>query len=397
MKLFTDLSASSTDAFFSSSESTMFAEHGLVEKKVFAMASYTTLGGRTIKDVRIGYETYGKLNAARDNVILIAHFFSGSSHAAGRYTLDDKDAGYWDAIIGPGKAIDTDKYFVISSDTLANMNPKDPNVITTGPASIDPDTGKPYGMRFPIVTIRDFVNVQKALVDSLGINKLHAVAGPSMGSMQAMEWGAAYPDMVERVIAVIPAGLEADAYLIATANTWMSAIKLDPNWNSGDYYGKQEPVDGVVLALKLITLGGRHYEWAGAACGRRAACADNDLLQSFDSQYGIETVLDVVSADRSRFIDANSLIYTARACQIFSLGHQGNSLHGVEKMKSRVLLIPGTSDLLMFPAYAERARDALRAAGKQVEYVELEGEGGHFDGLLIIDRVAAMLKDFIEN
>src|SRR5215207_5505268 len=175
----------------------------LVQKNVFELPSYVTLHGATIRNIRIGWESYGTLNEARDNVVLVTHYFSGTSHAAGRYKSDDSLPGYWDAIIGPGKPIDTDKYFVISSDTLVNMNVKDPNVVTTGPASINPDTGQPYGMRFPIVTIRDFVNVQKALLDSLGITKLHAVAGPSMGSLQAFEWGAAYPEMVRRLITVI--------------------------------------------------------------------------------------------------------------------------------------------------------------------------------------------------
>src|SRR5207244_6347989 len=142
-----------------------------VEKKTVAMPAYATGGRTTIKGVRVGYETYGTLNAARDNVVLVAHFYSGNSHAAGKYAASDPAPGYWDAIIGSGKPIDTDRFFVVSSDTLVNLNLKDPNTITTGPASIDPDTGKAYGMTFPIVTIRDFVNVQKALLDSLGITR----------------------------------------------------------------------------------------------------------------------------------------------------------------------------------------------------------------------------------
>ena len=136
------------------------AQDLLVEKKTFELPTYTTAGGKTIKNVRIGWEAYGKLNADKSNAILVPHFFSGTSHAAGKYKPDDKAAGYWDSIIGPGKAIDTNTYYVISADTLVNLNFKDPNVVTTGPASINPETGKPYGLTFPIVTIRDFVNVQ---------------------------------------------------------------------------------------------------------------------------------------------------------------------------------------------------------------------------------------------
>ena len=145
----------------------------LVEKQVFISEDFVTFGGETIPEVRVGWEAYGELNEEKDNVILITHFFSGTSHAAGRYQESDPMPGYWDAIIGPGKAIDTNKYYVISSDTLVNQSPYDPNVVTTGPASINPETGKPYGLDFPVVTIRDFVNVQKLLLDNLGIDKLH--------------------------------------------------------------------------------------------------------------------------------------------------------------------------------------------------------------------------------
>jgi protein-S-isoprenylcysteine O-methyltransferase Ste14 len=166
----------------------------VVEKQVFEMPLFKTFGGQHIKDVKVGWEAYGTLNEDKSNVILITHYFSGSSHAAGKYNSDDAATGYWDSIIGPGKAIDTDRFYVVSVDTLANLNAYDPNVITTGPASINPDTGKPYGLDFPVVTIRDFVNVQKALLESLGISKLYAVIGPSMGSMQAIDWATAYPD-----------------------------------------------------------------------------------------------------------------------------------------------------------------------------------------------------------
>ena len=176
--------------------------------------------------MKVGWEAYGTLNADKSNAILITHFFSANSHAAGKYKADDKAAGYWDAIIGPGKPLDTDKYFILSSDTLVNLNAKDPNTVTTGPASVDPDTGQPYGLTFPIVTIRDFVNVQKALLDSLGITKLHAVMGASMGALQVYEWAASYPHMVARAIPVIGGG-ESDGYLIAWLDLSADLIRAD--------------------------------------------------------------------------------------------------------------------------------------------------------------------------
>jgi len=226
--------------------SPLHAYDGVVEKKTFTLPSYVTVGGKTIKGVKIGWESYGSLNTDKSNAILITHYFSGTSHAAGKYKVNG-EAGYWDAIIGPGKPLDTDKYFILSSDTLVNLNAKNPNVITTGPATINPLTRKRYGRSFPIVAIRDFVNVQKALVESLGISKLHAVMGASMGALQAYEWASSYPGMVGNVIPVIGAG-DADGWAIAWLHMWAAPILLDPNWNNGYYYGKAGPVAGLSAA-----------------------------------------------------------------------------------------------------------------------------------------------------
>ena len=371
------------------------AYDGLVEKRVFTMPSYTTVGGKTIKKVKIGYETYGKLNAACDNAIFIAHFFSGTSHAAGKYKADDKAAGYWDYLIGAGKAIDTDKYFVVSADTLVNLNTKDPNVITTGPASIDPDTGKPYGMSFPVVTMRDFVNTQKALADQLGIRKFVAVMGASMGSLQAMEWAAAYPEMVERVVPVIPGGVEANPYLIEMLHTWAAPIVNDPNWNRGDYYGRVEPSKGLAEALKLVTFNARHYGWAQKTFGRKWAAADKDPLASWDNKYAIEDTLDKAGAARAAVSDANSFLYLVRANQLFQVG-QGKTLEeGLARIKSRVLFMPAKSDLLLYPAYTTHAADLLRKQGNVVDVVEIDGDGGHLDGVFAVGPVADRIKAFL--
>ena len=215
--------------------SRLHAYDGIVEKKTFPLKNYVTVGGETIKDVKIGWESYGSLNADRSNAILITHYFSGTSHTAGKYKADDTGPGYWDAIVGPGRPLDTNQYFILSSDTLVNLNAKDENVITTGPYTIkNPSTHERYGMSFPIVTIRDFVNVQKALVESLGIRRLYAVMGASMGAMQAYEWASSYPAMVGKVIPVISAG-ETDGWQIAWLHMWEAPILLDPNWNNGDY------------------------------------------------------------------------------------------------------------------------------------------------------------------
>ena len=258
------------------------ADVGIVEKKVFAVPTYTTVGGKPIKNVRLGYETYGRLNAAGDNAIFVAHFFSGTSHAAGRYKADEKAAGYWDSIIGAGRAIDTNRYFVVSADTFVNLNTKDPNVTTTGPASNNPDTGRPYGSTFPVVTYRDSVNVHKQLLDSLGVKKLVAAVGASGGSLQAMEWGAAFPEFVERVVHVIGPGLDVHPYVIGLLDMWMLPIKNDPNWANGDYYGKAEPTFGVGQALKLVTLTALHYGWAERLHGYKWAATDKNPADAIE-------------------------------------------------------------------------------------------------------------------
>ncbi|MBK3735160.1 homoserine O-acetyltransferase [Azospirillum brasilense] len=372
------------------------AFEGLVEKKVFEMPSYTTVGGGTIKNVRIGWESYGKLNDAKDNVILVTHFFSGNSHAAGKYKMEDPAPGYWDSIIGPGKPLDTDKYFVISSDTLVNLSPKDPTVVTTGPASVNPDTGKPYGMSFPVVTIRDFVNIQKALLDSLDVKSLHAVMGGSMGSLQALEWGASHPEMVKRVVAVI-GGAEADPFLIGWLNLWAAPIRVDPNWQGGDYYGKAEPKAGLTEALKLVTLHARHWKWADATFGRGWAEDGKDPAASMNNQYAIEAWLDKAAAARAAVSDANHFLYLVKANQTFLVGGGGALDEGLAKIKAPVLLIPSADDLVFPPERAMHPlKDRLEKQGVSVTYTDaITTSLGHLDGIANIAKAGDTIASFM--
>ncbi|MCZ8125193.1 MAG: homoserine O-acetyltransferase [Magnetospirillum sp.] len=369
---------------------------GIVEKKIFEMPSYTTVGGATIPNLRVGWESYGRLNAARDNVVIVPHFFSGNSNAAGRYRAEQAAAGYWDGIIGPGKAIDTDKYFVISVDSLVNLNVRDGVTVSTGPASIEPGTNRPYGMRFPIVTIRDFVNVQKALLDQLGVASVHAAVGASMGSFQALEWAAAFPDFVKRVVPVIGVG-EADAYTIARLGMWAQPILMDPNFKNGDWYGGPEPTAGLAFALKMVTIDARHHGWADAAFGRRWAAIDRNPLASWENRFAIEATLDQVALARARASDANHFVYLVRANQLFVTGHRANLEEGLGQIKARALFVPAESDLLLVPAYAQKAVDILKRQGKQADLVAIPGNGGHLDGVLAMARVAARLKAFLDE
>lgn len=367
----------------------------IVEKQVFELPSYTTTGGEMIRDVRIGWEAYGTLNEAKDNVILITHFYSGNSHAAGRYT-DDGAPGYWDGIIGSGQPIDTDKYYVISSDTLVNLGANDPDVITTGPASIDPDTGEPYGMSFPIVTMRDFVEVQRHLLDSLEIDSLHAVMGASMGALQAYEWAAAYPDRVERVIPVIGSGW-ADGDLIAWLNIWSAPIKLDPNWNGGDYYDGEPPLEGLAESLKIVTLHANHWKWANSVFGRAWAEDDADPAESFDNLFAIEATLDAAGQARAKTSDANHFLYLAKANQLFYTGHGETLYEGLRAIEAPALIIHGVDDLLFPPAAIRETAAMIRSDGTEVDVVGIHGGRGHLDGVLSIGDAGDEIKAFLEK
>lgn len=366
-----------------------------VEKKVFELPSFTTQSGRTLKNVRVGWESYGTLNADKSNAVLICHFFSGNSHAAGKYAASDPAPGYWDAIVGPGKAIDTNKYFVLSSDTLVNLNTGDPKTTTTGPASTNPDTGKPYGLDFPVVTVRDFVEVQKALVESLGIKKLALVAGPSMGSLQTFEWAASHPEMVAKAMPVIGAG-EADAMLIAWLDVWAAPILVDPNWNNGDYYGKAPPLAGLAKALTAVTLQANHQDWANATFGRRPAKEGDEPGKALANKFQVQSVLDNAGMARAKLSDANHFLYLVKANQLFAAG--GTSLaDGMAKIKAPMLLITQPKDLVFTPDMVATTVKAARAAGRDITHATIDGTRGHLDGVVSMKQAEGAIRAFLEK
>jgi homoserine O-acetyltransferase len=364
----------------------------LVEKRSATLAELKLLGGDTLKHIPVGFETYGSLNENRDNAILVAHYFSGTSHAAGRYRRDDPQPGYWDAIIGPGKAVDTDTYFVISVDSLANLNAFDKNVVTLGPASPDPATGKPYGLRFPAVAIADFVRMQKALLDSLGISRLHAVMGPSMGGLQTFEWAASFPEMVGRIIPVIAAP-NFGAWVTAWLSMWAQPIKLDPAWRGGDYYDAEPPRAGLEAALRLIMLGALDSEWADKV-GR--ALAEGGVASDIASDpYAIEQILTEGAREKLATIDANHLLYMVRANQTYVPGAGAGARdadEGLSRIIAPALVIYAPNDQIF---RAEWVEDAARKLGKGAETFKIDGPYGHYNGILRIadasERIAAFL------
>ena len=373
------------------------AKDMIVEKKIFELPSLDTIGGKTVKNVKVGYETYGTLNADRSNAILVAHFFSGTSHAAGKYAATDKLPGYWDDLIGPGKAVDTNRFFVIASDTLVNLNTGDPKVVTTGPAAIDPATGKPYGLSFPLVTIGDFVRVQKALVDSFGVAKLHAVMGASMGGLQTYEWAATYPDMVPRAIPVIAAA-EPSPWLTAWLNVWAAPITVDQNWNGGDYYGRTPPSAGLAQALKVVSLHANHWMWADKNFGMALADDAKPPLAGLANKFKVEAALEASGAARAALSDANHFLYLVKANQTFTPGAGAGATtaeEGLKRIKAKMLVLYSPTDQVFTAEHVRSGISKLKANGVSVESGEIEGPFGHLNGVLAMKPQSARIAAFL--
>lgn len=369
----------------------------LTKKQVHTIADFKMFNGQSVKEVKLGWESYGTLNADKTNAILITHYFTGTSHAAGKYDQNDPTSGYWDSIIGPNKAIDTNKFFVLSMDSLANLNVKDENVVTTGPASINPETGKPYGLTFPVITMRDMVNTQKSLLDSLGIKKLYAVAGPSMGSMQAIEWTSAYPDKVERLISVIGSSYS-DAWTTAALEQWAIPIKLDQHWQQGNYYESQPPTEGLTAALMFVTqiaLTPEYFNQVGADIKHNAL--EPDPLRDIQARHSINEWLYNRAKERAEKMDANSLLYLVRACQLFMAGQEQDVATGLQQIKAKTLFLPATQDLLLMPYHARNTHSALKTLKNDTQYAEIPGPLGHLEGVLGVQKHSSTIAAFLAN
>lgn len=368
------------------------AQELVVEKRAFEIARFVTQNGQPVPAMRIGYQTAGRLNGAGDNAVLITHFFSGNSHAFGRLAPGGMP-GYWDAIIGPGKPIDTDRYFVISADTPVNLNTKDPNTITTGPATINPETGRPWGLAFPVLTIRDFVETQRALLDHLGVRRLALVAGASMGAMQAIEWAAAYPDMVERVMPVIGTD-RMDGWIIGWLDLWAAPIRLDPAWKGGAYHGGPEPLAGLAEALKLVTLHARDHVWADTIGSGFAA--GQDPRRGVTERFRMEEWLDQAATARARISDANHFLYLVRANQLFLSGYESPEA-ALARSRARWLVVPSVTDRVFPIEYNRRLAATLRAQGRKVEVFDLQGPLGHLEGVVSMARAGDEIRRLLAD
>jgi homoserine O-acetyltransferase/O-succinyltransferase len=368
--------------------------------------------GREFEPVRVAYETYGTLNAKSDNVILVCHALSGDAHAAGvsrtrpdagtrdgfgaesRDGLAGKALGWWDGMIGPGKAFGTDHYFVVSTNLLGGCRG------TTGPSSIDPATGKPYGAGFPVITVADMVRVEHSFLNELGIRQLAAVAGGSLGGMQALEWAVLYPDQVDAIVAIAsthalhPQGLAWNAIA-------RDAIMRDPAWQGGHYYGTGRAPNAGMSVARMVG----HITYLSAQAlsdkfGRRLQFADDIRYTITEPEFEIESYLHHQADSFVRRFDANTYLYTSRALTYFDLARQygeGSLLRALERVSARTLLIAFSSDWLYPPAASRDIERSLLALGKPVECHVIEAPYGHDCFLLEEARQTPYIRRFLDG
>jgi homoserine O-acetyltransferase len=370
-----------------------------IQKQRQVIRNFEFLAGATL-DIEISYETYGTLNDAGDNAILICHYWTGTAHAAGRYSASDALPGWWDALIGPGKTIDTNVNFVICSDTLANVQANDPMVSSTGPASTDPNTGKPWGSRFPVLTFRDIVNAQRALLDRLGVEHLVAVGGPSGGGMQALEWAVTYPDFMDRVFAVNSFGRSSAFFTMAVYRMCRALIEADPDWQNGDYYGGPGPRRGLQRALGYITLLAqsptrinsiaRDSDAGWQVVDRISRLAEPDKIPPFEQDF------DLFIEERASLADANAFLTIGKAATLHNVGlGRGGFEKALATVRADLLMVPNEQDLY-FPAIDSRdVVDAVNAGGGNAELLVVDSRWGHFSCLFDTDTFAQRLQRFL--
>jgi homoserine O-acetyltransferase len=369
---------------------------GLVEKESYTFAKppneITLESGARLGPVTIAYETCGQLNDDKSNAILICHALSGDSHVAGYYSEDDPKPGWWDIMVGPGKGIDTDKYFVVCSNILGSC------IGSTGPCTYNPKTVEPYGLDFPVVTIGDMVKCQKALLDHLGIKKVLSVIGGSIGGMQVLEWCVSYPEMV---VSAIPLATTTrhSALAIAFNEVARQAIMADPNWNNGNYYSGSKPDLGLAVARMIGHITYLSDESMRIKFGRRLQ-DKSDFSFNFDADFQVESYLRYQGTKFVDRFDANSFLYITKAADYYDLEKQhgnGSAVEAFYKARAKFLVISFTSDWL-YPTYQSRAMvHAIKKNGLDVSFCEIEADWGHDAFLLPSESLTAMVKGFLER
>jgi homoserine O-acetyltransferase len=369
---------------------------GLVEKKLYSFADpldeMILESGASLGPVTIAYELYGNLNSSRSNVILVDHALSGDSHAAGYYHKDDTKPGWWEIMIGPGKGIDTNKYFVICSNILGSC------MGSTGPSSINPKTNNPYGLSFPVVTIGDMVKAQKALMDHLGINTILSIIGGSIGGMQVLEWCVRYPEMVVSAIPLATT-MKHSALSIAFNEVARQAIMADPNWNKGEYYSKSRPDLGLAVARMIGHITYLSDEAMRHKFGRRLQ-EKSDFSFNFNADFKVESYLRYQGTRFVERFDANSFLYITKAGDYFDLENQhgaGSAVEAFSKARAKFLVLSFTSDWL-YPTYQSKAMvQEIKKNGLDVSFCEIDAEWGHDAFLLPNRRLTSLVKGFLNR
>ena len=369
---------------------------GIVEKRFHVTAMppgemHLDCGAR-LGPITLAYEVYGTLNADRSNAILILHALSGDSHVAGYYSEADEKPGWWDSMVGPGKGIDTDKYFIVCSNIIGSC------MGSTGPYSPNPKTGKPYGLEFPVVTIGDMVRTQKSLMDALGIDRLLAVVGGSIGGMQVLEWCVRYPD---RVASAIPLATTTkhSALAIAFNEIARQAIMTDPNWQDGNYYSGSRPETGLAVARMIGHVTYLSDQSMRLKFGRRLQ-NKNDFSFSFDPEFQVESYLRHQGKSFVERFDANAFLYITKAADYFDLAEQhgnGSMVEAFSKARARFLVVSFTSDWL-YPTYQSREMvKAIKKTGQDVSFCEIEAKWGHDAFLIPNPRLSGIIGGFLNR
>jgi len=364
-----------------------------IQKFTFAQDEPFVLdSGLTLSPVNLAYETWGRLNEAKSNGILICHALTGSAHAAGYHTEDDKTAGWWDDCIGPGKAFDTDRFFVICSNVVGGCYG------SSGPAEINPATGNAYGLSFPVITIGDMVRAQVRLIDHLGIDKLVCVAGGSMGGMQVLEWAANHAD---RTHAAIPIATTAhhSPMEIAFGEVGRQAIYADPAWNKGDYHESAAGPDaGLAVARMVGHITYLSEESMHQKFGRRLHNLEKYGYE-FETEFEVESYLRYNGSKFTQRFDANSYLYITKAMDYFDLTQPSGNLAAAftESTQLRYLVVSFTSDWL-YPSYhSKELVRALYAVGADVTYLDIESDWGHDAFLLEVETMTGLLQSFLDR
>ena len=363
---------------------------GIVETKYYDIEGPIQLdSGRILNDVTVAYETYGELNKEKSNAILICHALTGDAHAAG-WHKGDKKPGWWEMVIGPGKAIDSEKYFIICSNVLGGCKG------TTGPSSINPETGKEYGLDFPVITIRDMVNVQKELVDSFEINQLAAIIGGSMGGMQVLQWMISYPKMMKKAIPIATSAMSYPQQIAFNA-VGRQSIFSDPNWNNGNYYetGKK-PENGLSLARMIAHITYLSDESMDIKFGRGLQDKD-EISYDFTIDFQVESYLRHQGRTFVKRFDANSYLYITKAVDLFDVSINNSLSDGFRDVEAKVEVIAVDSDWLYPIEQSKEILTALNANNVEVSYSEIKSNYGHDAFLLEKGQLNFIFSKFLSD